>query len=153
MERWRIVKDYPNYMVSDLGKVKNIVTGRILKPQNNKRGYLHVILRSMNLNKTIRIHTLVAITFLNYNADGTQKIVVDHINNNTLDNRLVNLQLITQRKNTSKDKNRSLPTGVYLTPRNRYVATIGINNKACYLGSFDTPEAASAAYQEALSNL
>ena len=38
MECWETIKDHPNYEVSNLGKVKNAVTGRILKPHNDN-GY------------------------------------------------------------------------------------------------------------------
>ena len=41
--------------------------------------------------------------FLNHKPNGN-KLVVDHINNVKTDNRLSNLQIITQRKNTSKDR-------------------------------------------------
>ena len=31
MEEWRIIKDFPNYSVSDFGNVKNNKTNRIMK--------------------------------------------------------------------------------------------------------------------------
>ncbi len=152
MERWRAVKDYPNYMVSDLGKVKNINSNRILKPGIPNR-YLSVTLCNSYRRKVWTIHQLVAIAFLGFVPDGTQKIIVDHINNDPLDNRSENLQLITQRQNVIKSINRNLPTGVSKMLSGRYRARIGIGNKKHNLGSFDTLEAASAAYQEALLNL
>lgn len=42
--------------------------------------------------------------FLSHTPDGTHKIVVDHINAIKTDNRLENLQLITNRQNCVKDK-------------------------------------------------
>lgn len=32
MENWKVIKDFPDYEVSDLGNIKNNKTGRILKP-------------------------------------------------------------------------------------------------------------------------
>jgi hypothetical protein len=153
MERWRIVKDYPNYMVSDLGRVKNIVTGRLLKPTANKQGYVKINLHNSSRRKIWSIHLLIAEAFLGHETDGTHKIVVDHINNDKLDNRLENLQLITNRENCSKDRNRELPSGIYQRSSGRYCVRLKIGNKRPYFGTFDTPEAASTAYQEALSNL
>ena len=44
-EEWRSISGYPNYEMSNAGKVKNIRTSRLLKPrQNGKSGYLLVIL-------------------------------------------------------------------------------------------------------------
>lgn len=148
MERWRIVKDYPNYMVSDLGNVKNIITGRILKP-GLSGAYLSIKLFNSKRQKRIRIHQLVAIVFLNHVPNG-HDIVVDHINNDRLDNRLVNLQLITSRENSSKDKNTSLPTGVQRRSNGKYRARIGWVSERIHLGTFNTIEEAANAYQEAL---
>ena len=137
-------------MVSDLGRVKNIKRDRELKPQLINQ-YLKVGLLNNGLYKNFKVHQLVAIAFKDHIPDGTHKIVVDHINNDPTDNRSENLQLITQRSNTSKDKVRDLPTGVI--KKGKYYARINVGYKRYNLGSFDTPEAASAAYQEALSNL
>ena len=150
MERWRIVKDYPNYMVSDLGNVKNINSGRILKPGINGPGYLIVGLHNKYGQKSLRVHILVAIAFLNHIPVGNYKIVVDHINNDKLDNRLENLQLINPRLNVTKDIRRNLPTGVYQRPNGRFVSKIYMNNTYNHLGTFDTIEEASIVYQEAL---
>ena len=35
MEEYRIIKDFENYSVSDLGNVKNNITGHILKSYDN----------------------------------------------------------------------------------------------------------------------
>jgi hypothetical protein len=91
--------------------------------------------------------------FLNHKPDGTNKIVVDHINNIKTDNRLVNLQLISQRENTSKDKKNgtSQYTGVcWKKSKNKFEAQININNKYKYLGLFTDEYEAHLAYEKAL---
>ena len=60
MERWETIKDHPNYEVSNLGKVKNTVTGRILKPHNNN-GYDRVRIEG----RLYYVHRLVADAFRN----------------------------------------------------------------------------------------
>jgi len=151
MEHFVILEDYPNYAISRRGEVKNIKTNQILKTTicNN---YLRVGLCNNGMRKSIYVHQLVAIAYMNHKIDG-QTIVVDHINNNPLDNRVENLQLITIRLNSSKDKQRNLPTGVYLKYNNKYQSTIRINGKLKSLGTFTTIEEANQAYQNAILNL
>ena len=47
------------------------------------------------------VHQLIAMTFRNHIPDG-HKLVVNHINFNRLDNRSINLEVITQRENLIK---------------------------------------------------
>jgi hypothetical protein len=80
---------------------------------------------------------------------------VDHIDGNTINNHLDNLQLLTHRANVAKGhrKNRALPTGVYyLASTKKYIAYAVIQSKTRYLGIYKTPEEASAAYQKAVIN-
>jgi len=80
---------------------------------------------------------------------------VDHINGNKMDNSWDNLRLVTLRQNATnraKLKGKSLPKGVSRTKRSKkspYLATITVNGKNVYLGSFVTPEQAADAYNKA----
>jgi hypothetical protein len=67
-------------------------------------------------------------------------------------NHPMNLQLVTHRLNLTKDLKRELPTGVYSASK-RFEAKIRVGGKRFHLGTFDTPELAGAAYQEALARL
>ena len=166
-----IFKDVPNYegryQISNLGRVKSLPkewvngfggvnshNGKILKLSLGSHGYLHVNLCNEGKMKTIQIHQLVAITFLNHERCG-HKLVVDHKDNNPLNNRLENLQLLSNRENTSKDRGGSSKyTGVaWDKNRNKWQSRIIINGKAKYLGSFDLEEEASEYYQDALKSL
>ncbi len=40
--KWKIIKNYPNYSVSDTGLVKRNNTHKQLKPWISSRGYLNV---------------------------------------------------------------------------------------------------------------
>ena len=48
-EYWTDIEEYPNYSVSNLGRVKNKVSGKILKPQKDYKGYLRVRLYNQKL--------------------------------------------------------------------------------------------------------
>ncbi len=151
-EEWRDIKGYKgDYQVSNLGRVKSLkqIKERIMKPSNSKR-YLTINLSKSDKKKTFEVHQLVAIAFLDHTPCG-HKQVVDHIDNNPLNNHANNLQIIRHRENVSKGRNRSLPTGVYATRHGRFYSLIYINGKQFHLGTFPTPEEASEAYQARLS--
>ena len=100
------------------------------------------------------MHQIVAIAFLNHTPNGL-KAVVDHIDNNPLNNELGNLQIITHRKNLSKDKKGSSKyTGVcWYESRKKWIAGIRVNGKKKHLGYFTNEEEAAEAYQKALKEL
>ena len=169
MEIWKDVKGYEGYYkVSNLGRVNSlnklakvsnngvrVVQERILKPYINSSGY-KVVNLSANAKRIAKsIHSLVAESFFNHISDG-HKLVIDHINNIKTDNNLSNLQIITHRKNCSKDRKGyfSKYVGVgYNKKNNKWVSTISIDSKSTFLGSFDTELRASIAYNFALTQL
>jgi hypothetical protein len=75
---------------------------------------------------------------------------VDHANGNPSDNTFSNLRLASRAENIANSKvsinNRLGKKGVYRVCSGRYGAGIRVNGRAHYLGYFDTPEEASAAY-------
>jgi len=76
---------------------------------------------------------------------------VDHINGNKLDNRKCNLRLCSHQQNCCNrkgHKGRDLPKGVCKSI-NKFQSRITVNGTTIYLGGFDTPEEAHAAYCEA----
>ena len=94
--------------------------------------------------------------FLNHKPCG-HKLIVDHIDNNPLNNNVENLQIVTNRVNTTKDRKGSSSkyVGVCYSDKgiNRWRATTSVNGKVVSLGSFDTEERASIAYNFALTQL
>jgi len=166
-EIWKDIKGYKGfYQVSNLGRIKSMnrtvirksgtykVQERIMKLSITS-GYCHTSLRGENgTSKTLFVHQLVAIAFLKHIPNG-HKIVVDHIDNNNLNNNLNNLQLITNRENCSKDKKgTSKYTGVcWDKSNNKWMASINIKGNSKALGRFDCELRASLAYKKALREL
>lgn len=98
-------------------------------------------------NKKIKLHRFIINIY-------DPKIMVDHKNCNTLDNRKINLRACTQnenQRNCRKHKdNRTGFKGIYYQQdAKKYHAQIMVNSKVIYLGLFITPEEAHAAYCEA----
>ena len=158
-EEWRDVVDYEGiYQVSDMGRVRSLdrITshghkrkGKALKPGTGSRGYEHVDLSKVGSASTKNVHQLVALAFIGPRLDD---LVVDHIDNDKLNNRVENLQYISNRLNCSKDIKRDLPTGVHRKGA-KYQARIWIDVKQVTLGYFDTPEQASEVYLRKLLTL
>lgn len=157
IEKWKDIPGYENlYQVSDLGNVRRLKSGKFkfLKFGTNPRGYKNVSLSKSGKVKTYLVHILVSICFLDHIPNG-HTTTVDHINEIKSDNRLSNLQLLTNRENIIKSKiKRALPVGVYYyKSTKKYAARITINNKQKHLGYFFNPEEASKAYQKALNQI
>jgi hypothetical protein len=158
-EIWKDVPTYEGiYQVSNLGNVKSLGNDKtrkekILKPIKDGKGYDKVNLFKEGNVKKMSVHVLVAMSFLGHIPNGF-KIVVDHINGNTLDNNLKNIQLITQRENITKAKRKkrsSKYTGVcWHKIANKFMAGIQIDGKTKYLGLFTDEYEAHLAYIKAL---
>ncbi len=83
--------------------------------------------------------------------------LIDHFNGNHLDNRIENIREVTPAQNSMNcrvqaSKKSGLPKGVSLD-RGRFSVRIYLNKRRQFLGLFDTPEEASAVYQEAAKRL
>ena len=95
-EIWKDIEDYPNYQVSNEGRVKNKKTGRMLtvKPGRNKQ-YLSVYLSNNGKENTQMVHRLVAEAFLGKHPG----MVVNHIDGDKNNNHIDNLEWCTPREN------------------------------------------------------
>lgn len=74
---------------------------------------------------------------------------IDHINGNGLDNRISNLRIVSLKENSKNQRlfktSKTGLCGVYVTKSNKFCASIRINGKTLWLGTFgDIKEAANA---------
>jgi hypothetical protein len=163
-EEWRDVVGYEkHYKVSNLGKVKSLNyngTNKegILKGSKCGAGYLKVLLCKGGLKKNKRIHQLVAESFLGHKPE-KGVYVVDHIDEDRLNNKLENLQIISHRANISKSKKlnsdkSSKYTGViFIKSKNTFRADAKLNGKSKFLGHFKSELEAKDAYINFLKTL
>lgn len=141
MEIWKDIKCYEGlYQVSNLGRVKSFKCGkeRILKASlRGIQGYVGVGLRKDGKTTPKYTHRLVADAFL---EKPSRKCVVDHINNIPSDNRVENLQFISQRENLLKNhpKKNSVFEGISLKKDGSYHANIQLGYKKIFLGGHRT---------------
>lgn len=110
-------KKWESYEVSNLGNVRSVdrentfigknqngsynvsqhIKGKTLIPKKGKGGYVYIILSDgINGRATAKIHRLVAETFI---ENPLNKVAVNHINEDKLDNRVENLEWVTKKEN------------------------------------------------------
>ena len=170
-EEWRGVKGYEGiYMVSNLGRIKSLsrkvkirgdgyrmTEDRIIRASDGC-GYLSFVACKNKTKKTLAIHRTVAESFLGHKPT-SRNIVVDHIDNNPLNNNLSNLQVISIRDNLLKDKVFKKGHCVGVTKRTlkdgsiRWETSIMKNRKYTYLGTYDTQEKAKSVYESKLKQV
>ncbi len=152
MENWKNIEGF-DYQISDFGNIKN-KRGKILKPSLVGDGYLQAHLSKGKKKYHFLIHCLVADYFLKQKREG-RKLIVDHIDNNKLNNRKDNLQIVTQRINNLKD---SISTSKYPGVSwekscNKWRAEIRIDGKNKFLGRFTQEIDAAEAYKDEFNKL
>lgn len=158
-ETWKDIPNYKGkYQASTLGRIRNTYTGKISFGNLYKaHKYLQITLTNKKGQRTYKIHQLIAQTFLDkdYRKKGFD---CDHIDNNPINNKISNFQLLTHRQNISKNTNpKSKYTGASQWQIKRYNKTytyfyskIYIKGKEISLGSFKSALSAHHAYQMAL---
>jgi len=99
-EKWRVIKEHPNYAVSNIGRVMNKVKGNILRPSLNTR-YYKVSLD----NKTFNVHRLMAKEFL---PRIKGKDIVNHKDGVRTNNMLTNIEWSDVKDNTNHATNTGL---------------------------------------------
>lgn len=127
MEEWLNIYGYPDYQVSNTGKVKSLKYGkeRILKQGTNEYGYHMVQLFRDGKYKNMKVHRLVAEAFIPnpYNLP-----FINHKDENPSNNNITNLEWCTQLYNinygTHNKRMAKTKTGIYNTKISKAVICI-----------------------------
>lgn len=145
VERWANV-EIDNiclpYKISDCGRVINLVTGKIMKPSLDQRGYPQNTLTNKGNKKTRRVHVLVAMAFI----ENIEKLPeVNHKDGNKFNPHYSNLEWNTSKQN----KRHSMENGLWLphklNPRTKRVINNGTGQ--IYLSLKDAAENISVDYK------
>ena len=87
---------FTRYEVSNLGRVRNALTGLVLRPRKVSHGYRKVTLFYKGQQKHCYVHNLVATAFVEGWREGLE---VNHKNGVKTDNRAENLEWVTSSEN------------------------------------------------------
>lgn len=115
-ERWKSPEGFPQYLVSDFGRVWSLKTHRLIAMRKSNFGfyngrmtfsvrpYFSVRFYGVGGVKHFKVHRLVAALFCE-NDDPENKTVVDHIDNDPFNNMARNLRWVTPFFNMQAAKN------------------------------------------------
>ncbi|NRT15268.1 hypothetical protein HNP99_001615 [Flavobacterium sp. 28A] len=156
-EEWKQIPGYEDYQISSYGRLQNkhgrYLKGSLKKDHGNETK-TRVIYSMTHRGKKYRIYAsrLVAAAFRDFDLLD-KNFVIDHIDNDSMNDNVENLQIITVRENNTKDSiNKCGYVGV--TKRgSRYISYITTNRIQKNLGTFRTALDAHQAYKEALENI
>ena len=97
-EEWKTIENYEDYQVSNFGRVKSLKDEeeRILKQSTNKYGYQQVKLSKNRKPKTLYVHRLVAMAFID-NPNNYEQ--VNHKDENKCNNHVDNLEWCNRKYN------------------------------------------------------
>ena len=149
------LKDYENeYQINKNGEIKSKRKNIIMKPTINK-GYLISCLTKNKKNKQYLIHRSLAIQFI---PNPNEYKLVDHIDNNPLNNDLENLRWINKSGNSrniikKKDCSSEYRGVSWHKIKKKWSASIRIDGKLKHLGYFTNEEEASEVYQKKYNEL
>lgn len=97
-EEWKIVDEFPTYSVSNLGRLRNDITGNIIKGSFDKDGYRQAIICYKGKQYNRRFCRLVALAFI---PNPLNLPIVNHKDENKQNDTTTNLEWCTTAYNNS----------------------------------------------------
>ena len=107
-EEWRIVKEFPNYSVSDKGRIRNDKFDRLMVPCHHSTGYRAVGFRDRSKKTSFLVHRLVGFAFVDGHEPGLE---INHKDGDKANNNAGNLEWVTKSSN-HMHRTRVLKVGV-----------------------------------------
>jgi len=122
-EIWEVIKDFPDYQVSNLGRVKSLKFEKemILKQSKNSNFYFCVGLSVNRKQKTKQVHNLIYETFNNYKLKPSE--CIHHRDENKENNYYENLKLMSKLNHNSfhkKGKSHTKETKIKISENHLY---------------------------------
>ena len=117
-----------------------------IKGRKSNGGYLQIILCLTSGQRRFKVHRLV---YYAHNQDwdiwdSSWNNIIDHRDGNPSNNKIGNLQQVTQHQNSFN--NHTAKGYTFDKQTGKYRAKIMLDGKTIHLGSYDTPEEARSAY-------
>lgn len=132
---WKVIQQYPNYMINECGEVFSLMSNKQLVPSNTN-GYSHVVLMKNGTRHYLSVHRLVAKAFVE-NPNGLP--CVNHKDENKTNNHASNLEWCSYQYNNTY-RQRHLKAGEKLR---KAVSQFDANGNL--VGTYESTRAASKA--------
>lgn len=107
-EEWKTIQGWPDYLVSNFGRVWSKKRNRLLKAGGSPHRYPQITLTGPDGYKSTTVHLLVAHAFLDGYFDGA---FVNHIDGSKNNNVVSNLEWVTHAANMRHASEMGLSTG------------------------------------------
>ena len=130
-KKYTIFEDYYDYIIFSTGKIYSLKRNRFLKPTLNQYGYFMINLSKDKKRKSLLLHRILGICFL---ENRHNLMTIDHKDRNRQNNNLTNLRWCSRRLqniNQNIQKNNKLGfKGVQFDKKhNSYIASWRVDNK------------------------
>ena len=107
LEEWAPVPEFDGYLeASNMGRIKNAWTGKVLKQGTNSKGYKTINVNILGQSYTRAVHRLVAAAFIEGDPTGLE---VHHKDTNKENNRLSNLEYCTRKEHIERSIEDGIP--------------------------------------------
>lgn len=103
IEVWKKIPNYDNYYASNLGRIKNVKTNKILKNVSRHSDKLDYMCVSLSNCGKVKMHTIHSLVLSSFVGERPINSVINHINGNKQDNNINNLEYCTQSENRKQD--------------------------------------------------
>ena len=121
---FRIIPNYENYSISNIGILKNNKTNNIIKPWIAGSNYLYCRIINKDGHFKTTVHNLVALCFL---GEKPPNFEIDHIDRNKQNNNFTNLRYVS-RSDNMKNINIKLRPNINKKDEFYNIKTIKSNN-------------------------